>query len=225
MNFIEGINLSGDVFAELPLQAQETICAKVSAQIRYLRELESDYYGRVHRQGWLCVPPGITLHIGHSQSVTGPYNTYEDFCAAIYRADELHEATSHRATEWDAARRTKLWSCFPGWDPHEPKFTWLDPKLMNMIAQPIIRDGVTEDWKVFLIDWEFAGWYPAWVQSLQFSQRCVAWVRDYTQQPYPSGAYPLTSYRYDEILEMMVKEFDPKHKVGRPSSLCGWTFY
>jgi hypothetical protein len=74
MNFIEGIMMSDEKFADLPIHAQDTICAKIPLQTRYLRELplEKGYYGRAHGQGWLCAPPGLETNTSASRAVVGP---------------------------------------------------------------------------------------------------------------------------------------------------------
>ncbi|KAH7110125.1 hypothetical protein B0J11DRAFT_599679 [Dendryphion nanum] len=233
MDFIEGIPMNSDRFAELPEQAQNIICAKVSAQIGYLRSLPSEgYYGRVHRQGWLCAPEGIRTDTSASKSVSGPYNTYEEFTSAIYRAFELSKAVGLLGTGTEfppkyAPSTAKLWSIFPGWNPHEPKFTWIDPKMTNLIARPTKGNAENEDWEVFLIDWECAGWYPAWVQVLQFQNRCGALIRDRSQAPDKHGDYPFVLYRHEEIIRQMLKDFDPNPDWERLGKVQGsnWCFF
>lgn len=223
MNFIEGDTLTGDIFAGFSQQAQDIICKKISSQIRYLRELDSDYYGRVHGQGWLNAPTGIVVETGASKSVTGPYKTYEELVSAMCRADELRIATIGTKPEWNpnsVLSMAKRRASFSSWNPHEPKFTWLDPKMANMIVQPIKSDEV-EDWDVFLIDWENAGWFPAWMQLMQFSTRCGIMVKDATK----ARGYPLIPYRNKETFEKMVQDFDPEPDWDRFKSLGQWSLY
>jgi hypothetical protein len=171
MEFIEGIPLKHEIFAALPIYAQDTICAKVSSQLRYLRELLSEgYYGRVHGQGWLYPPIGIDTCTNAFPDMVGPYKTYPEFVAAIYRAWQMQRATSYKLAEWwpkDVEKTAKFMPILPGWEPYEPKFTWVDPKLANIIARQVKGDDGSEDWEVFLIDWEYCTWYPAWLQGLQ----------------------------------------------------------
>jgi hypothetical protein len=208
MNFIEGIRMDDEKFAKLSIHAQDTICAKVSSQIRYLRELPSEgYYGRVHKQGWLCAPTGLEFNTSTSKAVIGPYKTYEEFISAIYRAWQVQRAISNRLPEWvpaDVECTTKFMSIFPCWDPHEPKLTWIDPKITNMIARQIKGDDGSEDWEVFLIDWECSGWYPAWVQGLQVTSRSPIVIRNPTQPE------EMVFHRETEIAQMMMKDFDPE---------------
>lgn len=207
MNFIEGTSLDDEKFAKLPIYVQDIICAKVSSQICYLRELPSEgYYGRAYEQGWLCAPGGLDLNTSTSKAVIGPYKTYEEFVSAIYRAWQVKQAVSYSSTEWwprDVELTTKFMSIFPGWDPHEPKLTWVDPKITNMIARQIKRDDGSEDWEVFLIDWECTGWYPAWVQGLQIDSRSNILIRD------PAQPSEIIFHRKPEIAQMMMKDFDP----------------
>jgi hypothetical protein len=229
MDFIEGIQLNPERFAKLPIHAQDTICAKVSSQIRYLRELDSEgYYGRVHRQGWLSTPVGLWLPTGTSKTVLGPFKTYEEFISAVYRTDQVRRATANPRPEWrpvDVENAAKLRSIFPGWNPHEPKLTWVDPKITNMIARQINGDDGSEDWEVFLIDWECTGWYPAWVQGLQCLRRSHINIFDYTKPPKNRDyGYPSINYRKPEIV---MKDFEPDPDHERVASIreLGWVFF
>lgn len=230
MNFIEGIALTQAKFAKLPVHVQDTICAKVSSQVRYLRELPSEgYYGRVHGQGLLYTPMGINLTTTEFK-VSGPYKTYEDFVSAICRAKQVQDAMATNRLEWHPAEveiDARLRSIFPDWSPNEPKLTWVDPKMDNIIAQKIIREDGSEDWDVFLVDWECTGWYPAWVQALQFDHRSVVWLHDYTKKPTRNDGYPMFLYRDPEIKHMMTMDFDPNPDRERFSIIekADWGFF
>jgi len=236
MNFIEGGNMTFEKFAELPIHAQDTICTKISSQLRYLRELPSEpegYYGRVHGQGWLCAPHGLDSSTSASpyRGIVGPYKTYEEYCAAMYRAQQTLRAGHSSGEEWGPEEPEivpQLESVFQGWGDNEPKFTWIDPKIQNIIARKIIKeDDGSEDWEVFLIDWEYCGWYPAWTQVLQVMTICGVVLRD------PDNPVGLISYRGSEITPMILKDFDPKPEEERKkdeerlkllSDLC-WHFF
>jgi hypothetical protein len=227
MNFIEGILLDHDKFAGLPIHAQDTICAKVSSQLRYLRELPSEgYYGRPYGQGWLCPPPGIDTNTTGTQIVVGPHKTYEEFCSAINRARQVSRAVSSRGMEWHPKElefMDKFTSIFPDWEPHEPKFTWIDPKISNVVARQIKGEDGSEDWEVFLIDWEYCGWYPAWLQAMQVRSRSGIMLVDRTQPKEPI----VHRHRHSEIIPMILKDFAPepdeqKRAVIREND---WKFY
>ncbi|EAT82175.1 hypothetical protein HBH56_106870 [Parastagonospora nodorum] len=226
MEFIEGIPLGHDVFQTLPIWVQDTICAKVSSQLRYLRELPSEgYYGRVHKQAWLYPPTGIKSFTYTSPATVGPYETYEDFISAMRRTEQVQRAVGYKSAEWwhgDEERTAKLMGIFPDWEPNEPKFTWIDPKLTNMIAQKITREDGSEDWEVFLLDWEVCAWYPAWVQGTQIIGRSGVLTRN------PTDPYKPTSYRKSEITSMMRKDFDPDIDQERLAIIRehpAWRFY
>ncbi|KAH3960480.1 hypothetical protein HBI68_195730 [Parastagonospora nodorum] len=228
MNFIEGIMMSDEKFAELPIHAQDTICAKISSQIRYLRELPSEegYYGRAHGQGWLCAPPGLETNTSASRAVVGPYKTYEEYCAAMYRALQLQRAIGSAGIEWAPNQPRSLaefTSVFPGWEPHEPKYTWIDPSIRNIIARQTKTkeyDGI-EDWEVFLIDWEYSGWYPAWLQGMQINRRGSIVLHD------PDNLEKVNLYRKSELVPIMLKEFDPEPDKERLAILgrLQWRFF
>jgi hypothetical protein len=87
IEFIEGIPLNHEISAALPIHARDTICAKVSSQLRYLCELPSEgYYERVHGQEWLYPPIGIDTCTNTSPEIVGPYKTYPECISTIYRA-------------------------------------------------------------------------------------------------------------------------------------------
>jgi hypothetical protein len=135
-----------------------------------------------------------------------PYKTYPEFVAAIYRAWQVQRATSYKLAGWwpkDVEKTAKFMPILPGWEPHEPKFTWVDPKLANIIARQVKGDDGSEDWEVFLIDWEYCAWYPAWLQGLQIKQRSNVLIRD------PTTRLGFTFYRKSEISSIIRKNFDP----------------
>ncbi|EAT83029.1 hypothetical protein HBI56_070280 [Parastagonospora nodorum] len=223
MNLIEGIPLSHNKFAELSIYAQDTICAKVSSQLRYLRDLPSEgYYGRPYRKGWIRATPSLDTNTSGFLAVTGPYETYEEFCAAIYRARQLKDAMSNSLPEWhptDAELTARFISTLSGWAPNEPKFTWIDPQITNIIARQVTADDGSEDWEVFLIDWEGTGWYPAWLQGVQLS------VRGGIALVHGGGDYSI--HRGREPVDMMLKDFDPKPDEERLAAIRNdyWRFY
>ncbi|KAF2443886.1 hypothetical protein P171DRAFT_362731, partial [Karstenula rhodostoma CBS 690.94] len=226
--YIDGVRLDGlEQFPSMSIKAQDIICAKVSAQIAYLRTFprEGWYYGRIRRQGWMQPPDSIMKNRSVHWTPTAPHNSFEEFTASIIGAYELREAQRDDESEWSpefVGRRNKLASALKDWGPQEPKLTWLDPKFKNMVAVPIGGDAESAtDWDVFLVDWEDFGWYPAWVQGLQFAGRCGAFTR--TKDRYN----PINAHREDEIYQMMLKDFDPGFDWERRKMLEGtrWRFY
>ena len=171
--YIEGIRLEleSEIFAGYPIETQNLLCRKISEQFQQIRALPSEgYYGRVHRQGWLFAPPGIEIPDRPSvcQNITGPYSSYKEYIAAMKIAMEVNLAYSDSKEEFYpgiVSSAEEFLRILPDWHPHEPKFTWMDPKLSNMIIRPIKGDDGEEDWEVYFLDWEVCGWYPAWVQS------------------------------------------------------------
>lgn len=117
-------------------------------------------------------------------------------------------------------------SALEGWEPQEPKLTWLDPKFKNMIAVPIGGDEKTAtDWDVYLVDWEDFGWYPAWLQAKQIRARggatLILWKED------KRGPYPVpTRFREPQITTMLEKDFDTNFDCERNKMLPpSWRFY
>lgn len=239
-NFIDGILLSDSrkcYLPDLPIRVQDIILTKISEQITYLRNLPSEgYYGRAYQQGWLDPAPGIRTYPSPGtegfKAICGPYHTYTEFTSTVHEAYEVNKAFGGLENEFRpdyVETACEMLSIFPEWKPNQPTFTWVDPKLQNMIARPIggdekKEDGQdNEDWEVFLLDWECAGWYPAWVQSLQFARRCGAIV----QKPAPVGHSGILPYRNKEIQEQTRKVFDPDCDEERLAIALkhDWWFY
>jgi hypothetical protein len=227
MNFIEGLQLNGELLAGLPEHAQDIICTKVSAQIAYLRSLPSEtYYGRAHGQGWLIPPSAVSVITAAPMSVSGPYYTYQEFVSVMHRAYEFKLANMFSGTEWPSslpAQTAEFLSIFSGWEPNEPKYTWIEPHCGNIIARQIKDDAENEDWEVSLIDWECAGWYPAWVQALQFDTHCGTFTWDRSKED-----FPVKYYRSDEIVQLMVKDFEPNFDMERRAKIKQaefWDFF
>ncbi|KAK7187216.1 uncharacterized protein CC84DRAFT_1238216 [Paraphaeosphaeria sporulosa] len=94
-------------------QAQDIICANVSAQLAYLHSFplpsEEWYYGRIYRQGW--VNPPDSIEAGPCRTVVAPFRDYEELVAAIDRAHELTTALHLSREEWtpgELERRRQL---------------------------------------------------------------------------------------------------------------------
>ena len=99
MENIDGILIDHEKFAALPIHAQDIICAKISSQLRYLREMPSEgYYGRVHGRGWLRPPPALDSNTTAHHIVVGPYRAYEEYCGAIYRTLQVKKETREWCT-------------------------------------------------------------------------------------------------------------------------------
>lgn len=228
-NYINGVRLNGlTQFASMKEQAQDIICAKISAQLAYLHSLplpsEQWYYGRIYRQGWARPPESIRK--GPKMPITGPFSSYGEFVATIERVYEINDAVSFSLPEWDPMElelRRQLVDTLKDWRPNEPRLTWLDPKFKNMIAVPIGGDAETAtDWDVFFVDWEDLGWYPAWVQGAQVIGRGGANVR--TSEGKYGGS---KCYREEVIMPRLLKDFAPEFDMERKARVleCSWRFF
>jgi hypothetical protein len=174
MEFINGIELKYEDWMSFTEEERTKLCARLGEQFRLLRSIPSEgYYGRIHRQAF---DRNIGMFRTNGQQSCGPYETYEEFASAVIRSAEvqamisrvqkgerLYEDQESLLSEYKLALETST-----DW---KPVFTHVDPDLKNIIFRRISGPHETLDWEVTLIDWDGAGWFPAWVQGASFAQR------------------------------------------------------
>ncbi|KAL5460745.1 hypothetical protein PMIN06_002500 [Paraphaeosphaeria minitans] len=81
-------------------------------------------------------------------------------CDPDYGEDEIKHLEDIKRVLWPSEHR-------------EPMLTHFDIKWPNMVVSPIkpSAGGEPGDWKVTLIDWDHAGWAPAYMQKASLFQR------------------------------------------------------
>jgi thiamine kinase-like enzyme len=181
MEHLEGETLSAEKWLSLGDKARSTILSRLCEQLQLLRSIPSEgYYGRLHRQGW---SPMLNFLRKMQPGMAGPFDTYEEFVAALCSSARLTTAMGCCLKDFDA--RESYWlpqmeSTLLACNGRQPVFTHMDPSIWNTIIRPIPGRQGEEDWEVTLIDWEYTGWFPAWLQTWSFIDKLIMITTDHT---------------------------------------------
>ncbi|KAF2653517.1 hypothetical protein K491DRAFT_515092 [Lophiostoma macrostomum CBS 122681] len=176
MDFIDGVTLNDDMWEGITPEAKTKIYDKLGEQLRLLRSIpppHPSFYGRVNNQGYH--PFGMV--VGHGKHVAGPFHTYRAFLE--YAITTLEYRLVDRCVN-------KPIGCSGKIDPivqllasnffqnledtsgsGEPKFSHMDIKLDNIMLVPSASNPSDriEDHDLWLIDWEYSCWLPAWAEA------------------------------------------------------------
>jgi aminoglycoside phosphotransferase (APT) family kinase protein len=192
MEFLEGGDLDGGRWESLSDNARSIVTSRLCEQFRLLRSIPSEgYYGRVHRQGWKRIASFIrSLEPG----MAGPYDTYEDFVAALSNSLHLVRALCSYLEEFhplESLALSQFESTLLTFNACQPTFTHVDPALHNIIARQFTNSRGEEDWEVTLIDWEYSGWFPAYFQAVTLWERLWTGWFPIAKGPWkPGETYP-----------------------------------
>ncbi|KAF2442205.1 hypothetical protein P171DRAFT_63387 [Karstenula rhodostoma CBS 690.94] len=176
MEFIDGTTMTDEKFEAMEERDQQIIFQRLVEQLQLLRSVKPEgraYYGRVNYQGWSRL---TTFLKSLKPGFQGPYDTYEDFISAFFASTELRIAIRCMEPNYFKGEikylndfKRVLWPS----KHREPVFTHFDIKWTNIIVRPIktSADGEPDDWEMTLIDWDHAGWAPAYMQKVSLFQR------------------------------------------------------
>ncbi|KAF2796449.1 hypothetical protein K505DRAFT_237635 [Melanomma pulvis-pyrius CBS 109.77] len=168
MDFIDGITMGPLEFEDLEPQIRSKLSVKMAEQLRLLRSIPApnpQYYGRIHYQGIRHV--SFTTYRDELQA--GPFDTYEAF---LQKVKDTFEANLCFGLNQEMSQKMKFYlhifhDCFDKSSKSaEPKLTNLGMTFDNIVFAPSAsnQSNRIEDYDVWLTDWEFMGWFPAWVQ-------------------------------------------------------------
>lgn len=172
MEFIEGFELSLETWTGFTEAERTTLCARLGEQFRLLRSIPSEgYYGRVHHQAFSRL---IAMFRTNGKQSCGPYDTYEEYVAAVISSAEVNciiggVNKGERLFEDQELMLSEYKLGLETCTVRKPVFTHVDPDPKNIIFRriPETQDQAA-DFEVTLIDWDGAGWLPAWVQGACF---------------------------------------------------------
>lgn len=176
MEYIEGFKLMYEDWIQFTEEERAALCARLAEQYRLLRSIPSEgYYGRIHRQAF---DRNMGMFRTNGLQSCGPYETYEEFTAAVARSGEVIATTSRLPRgeyldEDQVALLSEYKLALEASTDRKPVFTHVDPGPKNILIRRI--PGTQDhppDFEVTLIDWAGAGWFPPWVQRAAFEQRC-----------------------------------------------------
>ncbi|KAF2231868.1 hypothetical protein EV356DRAFT_506253 [Viridothelium virens] len=188
MEYIEGSTLQ-EKWEEMEQDDKKNVCIKLGEQLRSLRSIPSPgYYGRAHHQPFLETAGFLMTR---EQEPLGPYDTYGDMVIAMADAAELQSALGTLEPEWSPKKQLiidHLRNAYTTCEYTEAKFTHTDLKFDNIMLEPIIasQEHGKQEYKVVIIDWTRAAWYPAWVEAMDvLSQRPDRTIKSFAEELQP----------------------------------------
>lgn len=172
--FLDGDAMSADKFDSMSKIDQDIILQRLGEQIQLLRSVQPEgdgYYGRIDYQGWSRL---TTFVRSMKPGFRGPYN--DDFLAALLEAFEFRFTVSHFEPEWLPRlieHYAQLKRCLGASTEIKPVLTHFDLKWENIMVWRMERntDEKANDWEVALLDWDHAGWAPAYMQKASLLER------------------------------------------------------
>jgi hypothetical protein len=211
MEFLDGMSLTDDAFQAIGERNQKIILQRLGEQLQLLRSIKlkgPTYYGRVDYQGW-CRLTTFMRHLG--PGFRGPFDTYEDFVSAHVETIRYLFATQCISPSPDFFPReiehlADLKRILGSSKHREPVLTHFDLKWPNIIAWPVnpSADGGCDDWKVAIIDWDYAGWAPLYMQKASLLQRLYV-PKDLLKQDMICGFH---KDQYKEEVDLLMRHED-----------------
>jgi hypothetical protein len=178
MEYIKGEVFNPETYLGLDTGSQKKLCARIAEQFQLLRSIPQesdygDYYGHVNHKGLM---PYYTCLQTRGTEMCGPYKTHADMASDMQDSFERHVAMMDNREELSAREHnafSKLKLGLSNSTYLKPTFTHMDPKFQNMVIQPMddANGEGEQDWEVTLIDWEYCGWMPAYMQGPAWEQR------------------------------------------------------
>ncbi|KAH0537164.1 hypothetical protein FGG08_006034 [Glutinoglossum americanum] len=151
MEYIRG-NLLRDVWPTLEERDKMTIVGKLKGILYSMRSLPSPgYFGNVLRGPF---SDEFFWSMSSDPSISGPFRSGNELCSALV-AKLKSNSEDPSKVEFFKTHLPQLLG------RHPPTFTHTDLQQENIIVQEIDH-GQLRDYKVFIIDWEDAGWFPSY---------------------------------------------------------------
>jgi serine/threonine protein kinase len=183
MEYLPGNPLTSERFKSYDSTTQRIIGSKIAEQLKQLREVEqlesSPYYGRINKQGW---SRDFRMFVCPGRTTCRPYESYREFIDAMFYCARYCAATGpsnfqepfRGGTKFTLANfRHSLMGVAE--EDQRPTLTHLDLKFENILVQE-----TGDDYVVTLIDWEYCGWMPAWIEGVTAMSRPL--VYDITER-------------------------------------------
>lgn len=156
--------LEGDaldkLWSSLAKTDKDIIMAQVRAVFDQLRPVPSPgYSGSINKS---CMPHHLFYEPGYPAHVSGPFRNEEEVVMGL-----IHSSRSNAKLN---GKRPYLADFFEDQFLHSltrktrpSMFTHSDLQRKNILVHKVhLRDGQRSSFKVSIVDWETAGWYPCW---------------------------------------------------------------
>ncbi|GMG14490.1 unnamed protein product [Aspergillus oryzae] len=149
MQYLHGDNLQKSL-PSLTQVEKATICSLIKDAITELRSIPPpDYLGMLNRRPYL---DGVFWTEGLIPKISGPFENQEDMNLAIIEKLRQTESEPYIRLLRNMVKRTL--------NGHRTVFTHGDLQPKNIMVEKLRgRDGGPE-FRITLLDWESAGWYP-----------------------------------------------------------------
>ncbi|KAL2867501.1 kinase-like domain-containing protein [Aspergillus lucknowensis] len=150
MDFIPGTDLR-KLAPSLAADQKKTVSKRIRETLDELRRIPSQgYYGNLNRTPYY---EGILSTLDHDPSISGPFDNEEQLNQGLLKCLGQRESPHYVRLLREPIQRTLR--------GHRSVFTHADLQPKNVIVE---QNGVCEDgsldFKITLIDWGLAGWYP-----------------------------------------------------------------
>ncbi|OJJ73478.1 hypothetical protein ASPBRDRAFT_41164 [Aspergillus brasiliensis CBS 101740] len=139
-----------------------TICKLIKDAIFKLRSIPSpDYFGMLNREPYL---DGVFWTADYDPKISGPFANQEDLNLAI-----IERLRQTEKEQYIRLLRPMIDKTLRG---HRPVFTHGDLQPKNIMVERLeAREGCPE-FKITLLDWEGAGWYPEYWEFCNATIAC-----------------------------------------------------
>lgn len=158
------------LWPELDEKEKSGICTRLKSAIEYLRAIPTaGFYGGVGRT---CIPYHLFWHPDEQKEICGPFDSENQFNAGLVQKlrdmEDLNHGNMTAKVDFYARNLDTMLRS------HCPVFTHSDLQRKNILVHR--KQG--EASRVFIIDWETAGWYPSyWKYSLKIVT--MQWTDDW----------------------------------------------
>ncbi|KAL4931474.1 kinase-like domain-containing protein [Aspergillus undulatus] len=150
MDHIPGTHLQ-KLAPSLPEDQKKTVSKRISEALDELRRIPSQgYFGNLNRTPYY---EGILSTLDHDPSISGPFDNEEQLNQGLLKCLGQRESPHYVRLLREPIRRTLR--------GHKAVFTHADLQPKNvMIEQNVVCADGSPDYRITLLDWNLAGWYP-----------------------------------------------------------------
>lgn len=179
MEFIHGVTLDDEALEAMGSEARIKIYEKIGEQLQLLRSIPPPnprYYGRINYQAF---HPSSFI-VSHGRHLIGPCDTYKAFLKEAYKGMEFYLLGTYIFRSDISPLQHLLASSFfdsfgeSSSGSAEPKLSHMDLHSGNIMLVPQSGSNASEkieDHELWIIDWEYMAWMPAWAEAASSMKR------------------------------------------------------